>query len=73
MVALLKNRLVYISASFALFLVALPLISLGTTRGPRLLLWIGFAALCVATLIPPAYRLVFGPKPSSSTERTSET
>ncbi len=63
MVALLKNRLAYLSTSFALFLVALPLISIGTTGGPRLFLWIGLVALCVGGLIPPVQRLLFAPKP----------
>lgn len=38
MVALLKNRLALLSTSFALFLIAVPLISRGTTGGPRALL-----------------------------------
>jgi len=38
MVALLTNRLAYLGTSFALFLIALPLISIGSTGGPRFLL-----------------------------------
>lgn len=62
MVALFKNRLAYLSTSFALFLIALPLVSIGSTGGPRVLLWIGFAALCAGALIPPVQRLFFAPK-----------
>jgi hypothetical protein len=58
MVTLLKSRFAYLTLSFVLFLTALPLISIGTTRGPRLLLWIGFTALCVGALIPPIQRLL---------------
>ena len=66
--AFLKNPIVYLSTSFALFLIAVPLISAGSTGGPRPLLWVGFAALCVATLIPPAWRLLCGPKGPSGQE-----
>jgi hypothetical protein len=72
MVALLKNPLAYLSTSFALFLIAPPLISIGTTSGPRLLLWIGLVALCVGGLIPPVQRLVCGPKPPSASEPDNE-
>ncbi len=72
MIALLRNRLALLSTSFALFLLAVPLISRGTTGGPRALLWVGFAALCVATLIPPAWRLLCAPKPPSDNERAGE-
>lgn len=68
MIALFKNPLAYLSTSFALFLIALPLISIGTTSGPRLLLWIGLAALCGGGLIPPVQRLFFAPKPSSASK-----
>jgi hypothetical protein len=57
MPALLKSRLACLGTSFVLFLVATPLISFGATRGPRVLVWIGLAALCVGALIPPAQRL----------------
>ncbi|QIG49361.1 hypothetical protein G5V57_17500 [Nordella sp. HKS 07] len=63
MSALFKNPLAYLSTSFVLFLVALPLVSIGTTSGPRILLWLGLAALCVGGLIPPVQRLLFAPKP----------
>ncbi|HYE62388.1 MAG TPA: hypothetical protein VD997_10350 [Phycisphaerales bacterium] len=43
-----------------LFLVALPLISVGATRGPRFMVWAGLVALCLAALIPPVQRLVCG-------------
>lgn len=72
MVALLKNRLAYLSTSFALFLIALPLISIGTTSGPRLLLWLGLAALCVGGLIPPVQRLVCGAEPPSASKPEHE-
>lgn len=62
MVALFKNPLAYLGTSFALFLIALPLISIGTTSGPRLYLWVGLVALCVGGLIPPVQRLLFAPK-----------
>lgn len=65
MIALLENPLAYLSTSFVLFLIALPLISIGTTSGPRFLLWIGLAAFCAGGLIPPVQRLLCGPKPPS--------
>lgn len=73
MVALLKSPLAYLSTSFALFLIALPLVSIGTTDGPRVLWWIGLAALCVGGFIPPVQRLFFAPKPlsASDTERAN--
>lgn len=61
MTALFKNPIVYLSTSFALFLLALPLISRGTTGGPRVMLWMGLAALGVAALIPPVQRLICEP------------
>jgi hypothetical protein len=72
MVALLKNRLAYLSTSFLLFLTALPLISIGTTNGPPFLLWIGFAALCVGGLIPPVQRVLCAPKPSPASKADDE-
>ena len=72
MVALLKNPLAYLSTSFALFLIALPLISIGATSGPRLLLWLGLAALCVGALIPPVQRLLFAPRPPSASKSENE-
>lgn len=62
MVALLKNPLAYLGTSFVLFLIALPLISIGTTGGSPVLWWIGLAALCIGGLIPPVQRLLFPPK-----------
>jgi hypothetical protein len=72
MVALFKNRLAYLSTSSVLFLISLPLISIGTTGGPRLLLWIGLAALCAGGLIPPVQRLLFAPKPPSASKSDNE-
>jgi hypothetical protein len=71
-VALLKNRLAYLSTSFALFLIALPLISIGTTGGPRLLLWTGLVALCVGGLIPPVQRLLVAPAPPPASKPDNE-
>lgn len=68
MVAFLKNPLAYLSTSFALFLVAIPLVSIGTTGGPRVSLWIGLAALCVGALIPPIQRLACGAKPTAGSK-----
>ena len=56
----LTKPIVYLTVSFVLFMIAPALISVGTTSGPRLYLWLGFAALGVASLIPPAQRLVSG-------------
>lgn len=66
-----KNRLVYLMTSFILFLVAPLLVSIGTTRGPRVLLWIGFAALCIGALIPPLRRLV-APDPPPQVQPNNE-
>lgn len=56
--AVLTNPIVYSTTSFALFMVAPALISVGTTSGPRLYLWLGLVALAIASLIPPLQRLV---------------
>ncbi len=72
MVALLKSRLGYLSVSFCLFLVSLPLVSAGATSGPRVLLWAGSAALCIAGLIPPFQRLLFAAKPDPGTKVDGE-
>jgi hypothetical protein len=48
--------------SFVLFLVALPLVSLGTTNDWRLMSTIGMVALSVAAIIPPLQRVLFPPK-----------
>jgi hypothetical protein len=66
MVALLKKPLVYLSTSFALFLIALPLVSIGTTSGPSFLLWFGLVALGVGALIPPLQRLCCATKSPSA-------
>lgn len=72
LVALLKNRLAYLSTSLVLMLAAFPLISIGTTSGPRVLWWTGFVALCVGGLIPPVQRLFFAPKSSSASTPDDE-
>jgi hypothetical protein len=72
MVALFKSRVAYLGISFALFLIALPLVSIGSTTGPRVLLWTGFAALCVGALIPPMQRLLFAPGPSAASRPDNE-
>lgn len=61
MLALFRSRLAYLSTSFALFLIGLPLISIGSTEGRSVLLWTGLAALCLGALIPPVQRLLFAP------------
>ena len=72
MTALFANRIALLTTSFVLFLAAVPLISIGTTRGPRALLWIGLAALCVGALIPPLYRLCCAPKESPDSDDDDE-
>lgn len=61
---ILQNRLSYLSLSFVLFLVALPLVSIGATNDWRLLSDLGMVALSVAALIPPLQRMLFPPKPN---------
>lgn len=56
--AVLTKPIVYLTVSFALFMIAPVLISVGTTGGPRVCLWLGLAALGIASLIPPLQRLV---------------
>lgn len=70
--AWLTKPIAYLSVSFALFMVAPLLVSMGTTGGPRSLLWIGLGALCVAGLIPPVQRLICGsnPLPEAQEEKT---
>lgn len=58
----LKNRLVYLSTSFFLFVASLPLISLGTTNNHAFVWRLGFACLILGALIPPVQRLLFPPK-----------
>lgn len=65
MIALLKNRLAYLSISLVLLLVAFPLISIGATRGPAALWWAGLLALGCGGLIPPLQRLLLGPPPAA--------
>jgi hypothetical protein len=52
------SRLVALSLSMLLLLVAFPLISVGSTQGPPLLWWLGLLALVVGGLIPPAARFL---------------
>lgn len=59
---ILQNRLSYLSVSFVLFLVALPLISLGTTNEWRIITLLGMISLSVAAVIPPLQRTLFPPK-----------
>ena len=66
MIALFKNRLAYLSVSLILLVVAFPLISAGTTEGPRPLWWIGLLALVCGGLIPPLQRLLLGPPPTTT-------
>lgn len=65
MIALFKNRLAYLSLSLALLMIAFPLISIGTTTGPKLLGWLGLLALGCGGLIPPLQRLLLGPPPGA--------
>ncbi|MFK4823722.1 hypothetical protein ACI0FM_02820 [Paenochrobactrum sp. BZR 588] len=59
---ILQNRLSYLSVSFVLFIVALPLVSLGTTNDWRIMSTIGMVALSIAAIIPPLQRVLFPPK-----------
>ena len=52
------SRLATLGISLLLFLAALPLISIGTTKGPLLLWGLGLIALGIAGLIPPAQRFL---------------
>lgn len=54
----LNNRLTYLGISLLLLLVALPLISIGATRGIPLLWRVGLVAFIVGGLIPPVQRLL---------------
>lgn len=54
----LNKRLLWQTVSFVLLLVAVPLVSIGTTGGNPLLGWLGFGALVLGGLIPPAQRLL---------------
>lgn len=62
---LFENRIFYLSVSFLLLLGSFPLISIGTTRGPALLWWLGLLALSIGAMIPPAQRLFFPPGKAS--------
>lgn len=59
---LFRNRVTYLGVSFVLLILSYPLISLGTTRGPDLLWWIGLASLVTGALIPPVQRVLFPPQ-----------
>lgn len=52
------NRLAALTVSLLLMLAAFPLISIGTTKGPPMLWWLGLAALGVGGLIPPVRRFL---------------
>ncbi len=56
MFARFNNRLTYLSVSFVLLLAAVPLVSIGTSRGLPALWWLGLGALAVGGLIPPVRR-----------------
>ena len=53
-----RTPLFYMTASFILLLIALPLVSIGSTAGPRALLWIGLIALALGGMVPPLQRLL---------------
>ncbi|QYX56437.1 hypothetical protein K1T73_15490 [Roseovarius sp. SCSIO 43702] len=57
------NRLLTLSISLVLLLIAFPLISIGTTSGPPVLWWAGLAALVVGGVLPPLRRLFPGKEP----------
>lgn len=59
---ILQDRLSYLSVSFVLFLVSLPLVSIGTTHDWKLISSLGMVALSIAALIPPLQRMLFPPK-----------
>ena len=52
------SQLATLGISLLLFLAALPLISIGITRGPPVLWWLGLIALGAGGLIPPAQRFL---------------
>ncbi len=59
-----RTPLFYMTASFILLLIALPLVSIGSTGGPRALLWIGLIALTLGGMVPPLQRLLAAKKAS---------
>ncbi|TSH96672.1 hypothetical protein FOZ76_08570 [Verticiella sediminum] len=61
---ILQNRMSYLSLSFALFLVALPLISLGSAENSDTLFWLGFVSMGIASAIPPIQKLATRKKSS---------
>ncbi len=68
MIALFKNRLAYLSLSLILLVAAFPLISIGMSRGPVVLWWLGLFALGCGGLIPPLQRILLGPPPASESQ-----
>lgn len=58
MPAKLNKRLICLTVSFVLLVLAVPLVSIGTTGDNPLLAWLGLAALVLGGLIPPAQRLL---------------
>jgi hypothetical protein len=63
------SRLAALSLSMLLFLVAFPLISLGTTRGLPIWWWLGLSAFVGGGLIPPARRFLTSPAPEPPPSR----
>lgn len=61
MTAFLTNKTLYLGTAFALFLIALPLISAGSAAGSAGLLWAGLVSMGVATLLLPLERVLTGP------------
>lgn len=59
---LFTNRIAYLSVSLVLMLIALPLISIGTTGGPGQLWWWGLGSLLVGAAILPIQRLLYPPQ-----------
>lgn len=51
------NKLVTLTISLVLLLIAFPLISIGTTSGPPAVWWAGLGALVLGGVLPPLRRL----------------
>ncbi|HWG98283.1 MAG TPA: hypothetical protein VNV66_02920 [Pilimelia sp.] len=54
------SKLTWSLVALVLFLVALPVLSLGTTRGAPVAWWAGLALVAAAGVIPPALRYLGG-------------
>lgn len=61
----MTSRLVALSASLVLLLIAFPLISIGTTGGSPMLWRLGLAALVTGGILPPLRRLFVRDQPPS--------